>query len=406
MSDEELFRQAVAMSRSLSRRRFLRNVGLGAGALAAGPAVLAACGDDSKSSSSETTTGSGGGKKLTISTWDAYIDVDESGDPKHAGGTIDNFSQKTGIAVDYKVDYNDNDEYFNKVFSPFLGKGKPIAADIVMPTYWMAARILGLDWIEALPLDKIPNHANLEDAYLDLAWDPGAKHHMPWQAGITGIGYNPELTGRELKSFSDLLDPKFKGKVGMLTEMRDTVGLAMLSQGADPTKLDMAAANKALDLIEKAKADGQIRAFTGNEYLTSLESGDFVACMAWSGDIVQLQKTKPGIKFVIPDEGGMEWFDTMIIPKGATNTNSAAAWMDYVYDPVNAAKITSFVQYVSPVKGVRDELVKLGGESAQLADSPVLFPDAETQKRLNIFVDLPQDDEAELQDRFNKITGA
>ena len=190
----------------------------------------------------------------------------------------------------------------------------------------------------------------------------------------------------------------------MLTEMRDTVGMAMLSQGADVTKVDMAAANKALDLIEQAKADGQVRAFTGNEYLTSLESGDFVACMAWSGDIVQMKK--PSVKFVIPEEGGMQWFDTMIIPILTEHVDAAAKWMDFVYDPVNAAKITAYVQYISPVKGVRDQLVKMGGDAAQLADSQILFPDDATKARLKIFADLSAKEDLELQERFNKITGA
>jgi spermidine/putrescine transport system substrate-binding protein len=407
VSDEEMLRQAIEASRRLSRRRFLRNSGLALGGLAAGPTLLAACGDDDDSSSGGKGGGGGGGgggKQLTISTWDAYIDVDDSGDPKYRGGTIDTFQKQTGIDVTYKVDYNDNDEYFNKNFSPFLGKGKKLGADLIVPTYWMAARLKTLKWLERLPLDKIPNHANLEDAYLDVSWDPGAKYEMPWQGGITGIAYDETLTGRPLRSFDDLLDPKFKGKIGMLTEMRDTVGMAMLSLGYDVSKVDMAGAHKALEVIERAKADGQVRAFTGNEYLTSLESGDFVACMAWSGDIVQMKK--PSVKFVIPDEGGMQWYDTMIIPILTDHVDSAAAWMNFVYDPVNAAKITSYVQYISPVKGVRDELVKLGGDSAALADSQILFPDDATKKRLKIFADLSASQDLELQQRFNKITGA
>src|SRR5215213_6834736 len=245
MTDEEMLRQAVQMSRRLSRRRFLRNSGLAIGGAAMGSSFLAACGDDDDQSSSG--GGGGGGKDaLTISTWDAYIDVDDSEDVYYDGGTVDTFQQETGIEVAYKVDYNENDEYFNKVFSPFLGKGKPIGAGLVVPTYWMAARLKTLTWLQELPLDKIPNHANLEDAYLDLAWDPGAKYQMPWQGGITGIAYDEELTGRPLASFSDLLDPEFKGKVGMLTEMRDTVGMAMLSQGNSVTEFDMAAADDAL----------------------------------------------------------------------------------------------------------------------------------------------------------------
>ena len=181
-----------------------------------------------------------------------------------------------------------------------------------------------------MPLDLIPNRVNLEDRFLSDAWNFGGTYSLPWQSGMTGIAFNPKLTGRDLNSFDDLLDPKFKGKVALLTEMRDSLGLAMLSMGKNPSVLDEDAMNAALDKIEKATKDGQFRAFTGNEYLRSLESGDFVACVAWSGDMQQLGYTRPDIKFVLPDAGGMAWYDTMIIPKGAPNGVAAAKWMNYV----------------------------------------------------------------------------
>ena len=266
------------------------------------------------------------------------------------------------------------------------------------------ARERKLDWIEPLPLDLIPNRVNLEDRFLSDAWNFGGTYSLPWQSGMTGIAFNPKLTGRDLSSFDDLLDPQFKGKVALLTEMRDSLGLAMLSMGKDPSVLDEDAMNAALDKIEKATKDGQFRAFTGNEYLRSLQSGDFVACMAWSGDMQQLGYTRPDIKFVLPDAGAMAWYDTMIIPKGAPNGVAAAKWMNYVYDPVNAAKITAYVQYASPVKGVKEELVKMGGDAAKLAESPLIFPDAEMQKKLHIFAAMPDDVDARITARFLKIT--
>jgi spermidine/putrescine transport system substrate-binding protein len=192
----------------------------------------------------------------------------------------------------------------------------------------------------------------------------------------------------------------------MLTEMRDTVGLVMLAMGADVTTLDEAAMTAALDLIEENANNGQIRAFTGNEYLGSLENGDFAACVAWSGDIVQLQYNRPDIQFVIPDAGGMSWFDTMCIPKGSPNGRAVAEWMNFVYDPVQAAQLTFWVQYVSPVAGVRDELIKLGGDYAALAGSPILFPDDETKARLKVFADLPEEVDLAMTERFSGITGA
>ena len=187
--------------------------------------------------------------------------------------------------------------------------------------------------------------------------------------------------------------------------MRDTLGLTMLSLGHDPTVVDEEGAFEALEVISQATADGQIRAFTGNEYLRSLASGDFVACVAWSGDIVQLQYDRPDIEFVIPEEGGMSWYDTMVIPKGAPNGVAAAEWMNFVYDPVQAAQLTYWVQYVSPVNGVKEELIKMGGDAAELAENPILFPDAATQAALKVFATLPEDVEARLTDRFLGIMG-
>lgn len=322
--DPEL-QAAVEMARHLSRRRFLGRSAMGVGAAAIGPSLLAACGSsssDSSGSSSGATAGKGD-KELVISNWDAYIDEDDNGNVDTPGTTIGDFEKATGIKVTYKKDFNDNDEYFNKVYSPVLGKGKRIGPDITVPTYWMAARIIGLGWTEELLLDQIPNHKNLEDNYLDLKWDPGAKHFMPWQAGITGIAWNPKLTGGDLTSANDLFDSKLKGKVTFLTEMRDSVGLTMFALGTNPSDAKMDDIQAALDKIKQATDGGQILKFTGNEYLRSLENGDVAACIAWSGDIAQLDPAL-GIKFAIPEEGGMQWFDAMTVAKGARNTVAAA----------------------------------------------------------------------------------
>ena len=388
--------------RAMDRRQFLIKSGLLGAAGLSLPAFLAACGGDDGGSSGTTPgtspaggTAGAGADELRILNWQAYIDEE----------TVPAFEAASGVSVTYSEDYNDNNEIFNRLFVPIVGSGEVMDWDIVCPTNWMTSRLVGLGWLDKLPLDQIPNHANLEAEYLGLEWDPKAEYFMPWQSGITGIAYNPALTGRELRSANDLFDPEFAGKVAMLTEMRDSVGLTMLGMGADPTVADKDAALAAIEKIEQAASSGQIRQFTGNEYLRSLESGDFVACVAWSGDILQLKASMPEIEFVVPEEGGMLWFDTMTLPKGAPNGAAAAKWMDYVYDPVNAAKITAYVQYISPVKGVRDELVKLGGDAAALADSTILFPDDEKKARLKVFASLDADTDVELTDAFLKATG-
>jgi ABC-type Fe3+/spermidine/putrescine transport system ATPase subunit/spermidine/putrescine-binding protein len=389
-----------------NRRALLIGSGVVAAA-AVGAVVLSSAGgdDDGDATAAADEAGTAGGglgqgaTELNIINWTEYIDATGDGEV----GTVDRFSEESGVSVNYSETFNDNNEVYGKEFSAYLEAGNPTPWDIAMPTYWMAARLKGNGWLAPLPFNLIPNYTNLEPSYLNVAWDLGAKYHLPWQAGITGFAYNASVTGRELKSISELFDPEFAGQIGFFTEMRDTLGLVMLSQGNDPATATEETMDQALDAIEEAAASGQVRRFTGNDYLQDIDNGNFAACIAWSGDI--MQSTNPDVHFVFPEEGAMSWFDTMVIPIGAANGVAAAQWMNFVYDPVNAARITASVQYVSPVAGVREELVKMGGDAAVLAESPLLFPDDETKAQLHVFADLPPELDQEITDRFVTITG-
>ncbi len=387
------------MATPLNRREFLIRSGLmGVGAVSL-PAILAACGgsDSSSDTASDTTAAaSGGERELFFENWPAYIDEE----------TVQLFSAATGIKMNYTEAYNDNNEYFAKI-QPILAKGDAIEPDLLAPTFWMASRFIRLGWAQKLPLDKIPNAANLRPDLKNPSWDPQGEYSLPWQTGIAGIAYNLDATGRELKSVADLFSPDFKGKVGMLTEMRDTMGLILMGEGVDITQIstfDQAAAG--FEKLEKAKNDGQIRAFTGNDYMDDLAKGNFAACVAWSGDVVQLARENPSVKFVIPEEGGTSWYDSMIWMKGSANADAVAEWINWCYDPVNAARIAAYVGYMSPVVGVKDELIKLGGDAADLAESPLLFPDDATLSRLQTWAGLADEEEAKFDEAFSKITGA
>ncbi len=390
----------------INRRALLIGVGVvGAGAL--GAVVLSSVGgsdDSSGSTESETDASAGGGigqgsSAVRIINWTEYIDITGDGEI----GTVDRFSEESGVGVNYSETWNDNEEAYGKEFAAYLDSGNKVPWDIACPTYWMAARLKSKGWIAPLPFNLIPNYQNLDPVYLNLGWDPGAKYHLPWQAGFTGFAYNIDITGRELKSFSELLTPEFAGKIGFFSEMRDTMGLVMLAQGNDPANATEDTMDQALDTIEELTNSGHVRRFTGNDYLEDIQSGNFAACVAWSGDIAQAEN--PAVRFVFPEEGAMSWFDTMVIPIDADNGVAAAKWMNYAYDPVNAAKITAFVQFVSPVVGVRDELVKLGGDAAALADSPLLFPDDVTKANSFVFAELEPEVDRAVTERFITITG-
>ncbi len=392
---------------SMGRRKLLIGGGVvAAGAL--GAVALSSIGSSGGGGGSGGTTEAGGGEvgaglgngasELKIINWTEYIDITEDGEV----GTIDRFQDETGINTTYSETWNDNNEAYGKEFVAYLEAGNPTPWDIAMPTYWLTSRLMARDWLAPLPYHLIPNYVNIDPQYMNLAWDPGGKFNLPWQAGVTGFAYNISETGRELRSINELFDPEFEGKVGFFTEMRDSLGLVMLGQGNDPANPTEDTLNEALDRIEEASTR-QIRRFTGNDYLDDIQNGNFAACIAWSGDIAQA--SNPDVRFVFPEEGAMAWFDTMVIPKGAPNAVAAARFMDFVYDPVNAAKIAAYVQFISPVRGVREELEKLGGEAAELAESPLLFPGEEERARMYVFGDMSEELDDQVTDRFLSITG-
>lgn len=379
------------MTKRLDRRSFLAAAG------AFGAATLVGCGGGN---SELRTIDLGGDRSLRIWSWPDYIDVGE-GD----ADTLNTVARELGLDVSYQDDYEDNIAAWENIFVPALGdgNGSRLGYDIVVPTYWLAARLVERGWAEQVPLEIVPNHANIDPAFLTQTWDRGARYHMPWQAGITGIAYDPALTGREITSIADLFDGAFRGRVSIIGEMRETVPFGMLLNGDDPSRPTMATARAGLKRFEDARANGQIAALTFDEFDEGLKSGEYWVSMAWSGDVVQLQRERPDLAFVIPDEGAVRWFDTMVIPAGAPNVAAAGAWMNHVYDPVNAARITNYVQYISPVLGVREELQRLGGDAADLARNPILFPDDETRRRLFTWGGLSLEEENELDEAFNAL---
>lgn len=372
----------------LSRRAFL--VGLGA-------TGLAACATDAGSAAEFDL---GGSSQLTMLNWPDYIDPPEEG----AEGTLARAQADIGISVTYVDAYTDNYDGWDLILANAIDASPP-AYDLVVPTNWRAAQMIEQGWAQRLPIEVIPNHVNLDPQYMTNAWDRGSRYQMPWQAGITGIAYDPALTGRPITSVNDLFDSEFAGRVGFIGEMREAVGMAMLANGDDPSRPTVAAAEAGLAQVREAIDSGQVGAVTFNEFATMLEQGDLVAAMAWSGDTALLRNRRPDIEFTIPDEGGIQWFDTMVIPTGAANVEAAGRFMNYVYDPVNAAQITARVGYISPVLGVQEELLAAGGDLADLAADPVLFPDAATRNRLFTWGGLDPADESRIDDEFQELVG-
>jgi spermidine/putrescine transport system substrate-binding protein len=363
------------MNRPLTRRQLLQRGAAGATVLSL-PGLLAACGGDDGG-------GGGGGDELSdtlrFSNWPLYIDYVEATKQRP---TLDQFTEETGIAVQYFEDINDNAQYFGKIQGP-LSQGRGIDRDIIVLTD--NSRFPGImvsqGWLEELDKERIPNIENLVDAQASPPFDPDRTYSLPWQSGMTGIAWNPDVTG-PVTSIQQLLeDPKLKGKITMLLEMADSVGLVMLQNGDDPKAVTDESFDRAVQTVQTAVDSGQIRRFTGNDYSGPLTNGDLAAAVAWSGDIVQLLPDNPNLKWVVPESGGMIWTDNMLIPTDG-NAATASTYMNFVYDPAVAAKIAAYINYVTPVVGAREELAKTDPD---LANNPLIFPDDETLAQVSQF---------------------
>src|SRR5690606_30519088 len=403
--------QVAAMRRSfrngraaLTRRSLLR--ASAGGALAIGGAgALSACGIPAAGNTEGGVSAedhSAKEKSVSISNWTEYMDVDDSG-RNHP--TLDAFTRRTGIKVKYTEDINDNTEFFGKI-KPQMAAGQDTGRDIIVLTDWLAARLIRLGWVQKLDPANLPNaFTNLSAQFRNPDWDPGRAYSYPWQGISTVLAYNKKaLDGIEVKTLSDLLDnPKLKGRVGLLTEMRDTVGMTLLDMGKDPGKFTADDYDGAIARLQKAVDKSQIRRFTGNDYTADLTKGDIAACLAWAGDIVQLQADNPDIEFLIPDSGYLTSSDNMLIPNKARHKTNAERLIDYYFEPKPAAELAAYINFVCPVEGVKDELAQLDEDAA---NNPLILPDKAMQAKSRAFRSLSSEEETAFEEKFAKLTGA
>jgi spermidine/putrescine transport system substrate-binding protein len=375
-----------------SRRRFIGGGAAAAAAVAMGGSFLAACGSDNKSASGTTSTQEGPASgTLRISNWPLYM----------ADGFVADFQKASGITVDYKEDFNDNEQWFAKVKEP-LSRKQDIGADLAVPTTFMMVRLHQLGWLNEISDSGVPNKKNVRPDLLEASVDPGRKYSAPYMSGLVGLAYNKAATGRDIKTIDDMWDPAFKGKVSMFSDTQDGLGMIMLSQGGSVEKPTKESVQKAIDLVKEQKDKGQIRRFTGNDYADDLAAGNIAIAQAYSGDVVQLQADNPDLHFIVPESGGTTFVDTMVIPYTTQNQKAAEAWINYVYERPNYAKLIAFVQYVPVLSDMTDELNKM---DPKLASNPLVNPPKETLDKVKGWAALDDQQTQEFNTAYAAVTG-
>ena len=327
--------------------------------------------------------------KVTISNWPLYIDKK----------TVPDFEKATGVNVNYVEDINSNEEYFNKM-QPILAKGESGERSIFVLADYEVTKMHELGYLQELDKSALPNvEKYLAKNLRHPAFDPNRSYTVPWQSGMTGVIVNKELAP-EVHSICDLFNPKYKGKVDFLNEVREAVPLVMKCEGVDPAKATEGDWMKAIEKLKGAAESGQIRRFTGNDYASDLTNGNVVAVMGWSGDAVQLQIENPELEWRMPTEGCMLWSEDMVIPLGAPNPTAAEAFMNYVYDPQNQAQIAEYVNYVTPVEGVKPILKK---KDPELAENQLIFPSASFTKKCSNTPILKGEEEQNVVQAFDAV---
>jgi spermidine/putrescine transport system substrate-binding protein len=394
---------AILSVTPVSRRTMMRGT-LASGAMLAAGGALVACGTEGAQQTEATCTSedlSATQKTIAFSNWPQYIDVAEDDESKRP--TLEAFQAQTGITVTYTEDINDNNEFFGKVQNQ-LAACQSTDRDIIVVTDWMSARLIRLGWVQKLDKSKMPNvQKNLLPTLRGRPFDKNDEYAVPWQSGLTGLAFNGNVT-EPVRTIDDLFTrADLKGKVTALSEMRDTVGLVLQSLGHDPSNFTDAQYDDALNKIKQAVDSGQIRRFTGNDYAPELAKGDIAACIAWSGDVLQLNAEDPKVEFFAPESGIMLFSDNSSVPNKSAHKANAEQLIDYYYDPKVAAELAAYVNYICPVQGAKEEMAKIDPD---LASNPLVFPDEATLGKAKVFMALTEDQERSYEQKFQQVIGA
>jgi spermidine/putrescine transport system substrate-binding protein len=351
---------------AVSRRRFLTRTS--AALLGAGLTGCAAPGLPPAPVRAAATDQSRTRKTVRFANWIREIDTTATG----AHPTLDEFTAATGITVDYNGFIADANQAIG-VIGIALAAGQDPGWDLVVMADWVLAQFIDNGWAAELSPHQLTQAWRLEPRFRDWPVPGLRRYSLPWVGGFTGIGYNLTQTRRPITSMTDLLTaPDLRGKVSLVAEMRDVMGLILLDQGADPADFTPAEFRAAITMLQNAVTAGQVRIVTDNYLPYLLNPRNPVAAgVVWGGDILASHPTNPGLRFTWPHGGGMLWTDNMMIPALTPVHHNAEQLMNFYYQPHIAAQLAAWMQYICPVHGTKTAMRQL---SPALATASQIFP--------------------------------
>ena len=303
-----------------------------------------------------------GSNRVNFYNWDTYI----------GETTLDDFTKATGIEVQYDL-YADNDELFAK-----LKAGNP-GYDLIVPTNDFVERMIEAGMLMPLDHAKIPNIKNIDPVFMDAAFDPGRKYSLPYMWGTIGIGYRKSVVDGIPDSWKWLYDSdKYSGRIAMLGDGQTVLQMALKYMGKSLNDWTDENIEAAVQMIIRQKP--HIVAFAPDNGQDLLLAGEADLVMEWNGDILQAMEEDDDVSYVVPQEGGLRWEDTLAIPTGAPNVDNAHALINFILDAKVNAAIAEYILYATPNKAAREYL------SEEYLTNPAIFPPDDVLARSEVSV--------------------
>ena len=272
-----------------------------------------------------------GDNVLVVYNWSEYM-------PE---SVIESFEKESGIKVKYST-YDSNEAMYAKIKAAGAE-----SYDIIVPSTYFVNKMSREELLAKIDKSKLKNYANLDPKLLGKAYDPKNDYSVPYLWGSTGISYNAKILGEgAITSWSDLWDPKYKGKLLLTDDLREVFGMALLTLGYSSnstSEKEITAAYEKLKLLMP-----NVRVFNSESPKQIYMSGEVVAGMDFNGENYMANEEMPELRYVYPKEGVMVWVDSLVIPKNARHIDNALRFIDYLLRPEVAKTISEEIGYASP----------------------------------------------------------
>ena len=309
------------------------------------------------------TTAAGSGGELHIYIWSAYL----------PDAVVEEFRRRTGVEVTVDL-YDSNEALLAKLQSGVADY------DLVVPSDYMMRILAHEKLLQPLDKSKIATLGNLDPRFLDKDFDRGNRYSLPYLWGTTGLGYDTKKLG-PIDSWSALFDPRHKGRILMLDDVREVFGVALRTLGRSINERDPKVLAQAAELLKQQKA--LVATYDSGDFANVLAAGDVDLAHGYNGQLAAAVAADPQrLAYVVPKEGGTLWMDSTAIPAKARNVDNALRFISYVQEPDVNAKIVDGVHYASANVPARKLI------SPAILDDEAIYPDDATLARCELLEDL------------------